>query len=362
MSRYEKIGRTTEFDGDAARARAIHDQKVADVVAKNFREVGAATPEAKPFKTSLEKQRAALVKADDEIAPLGKKIRAGQFYEVAVEGTTVIVRKGRVRHHEEATLPDARRRARCRPGRPRVRAELLSATAPSAQHGDHVALDELLRLVVHRATLVVVLARDDDDRVEFERERRGGGARAIAVLLRGMRAATLVFCLLVFAPKHAAAWSPGPYSFERCVAEFDVAVRGVVKRVDVVDKKAGGWVLSRATLEVERTYHGITPAPKQLVFYFWSDTDNTFTLAHALAAKDRILVFLSTNLDPVKGMKTDAAVKYVLQFAKANHRGYLYRVTGDKIRDAVFAKDDTLVLSLAAAEQLLTKRASPRQP
>jgi hypothetical protein len=170
-----------------------------------------------------------------------------------------------------------------------------------------------------------------------------------------MMRAILVVGLLLFSSR-AAAWSPGPYTFERCVETFEVAVRGVVTKVDVVDRKPGGWELSRATLDVERAYHGLSPAPKQLVFYFWSSTDNQFTLAHKLAVKDRILVFLSTNLEPVKRMKTDAAVKHMLQFAKANHRGYLYRVVDNKVRDAVFADDAKLVLSLADAEALLAKR------
>jgi hypothetical protein len=172
----------------------------------------------------------------------------------------------------------------------------------------------------------------------------------------------IVVCLLVLAPVDAAAWSPGPYSFEHCVETFDAAVRGTVTKVDVVDKRAGSWVLARATVDVERVYHGIAPAPKQLAFYFWSATDNTLTIAHKLAAKDRILVFLSTNLDVVKGLKTDPAVKHMLQFAKANHRGYLYSVIPDQhgndtVADAVFDSDAKLVLTLPAAEALLAKRA-----
>jgi hypothetical protein len=179
-----------------------------------------------------------------------------------------------------------------------------------------------------------------------------------------MRAAPIVLCLMLLAPQPARAWTAGPYTFERCVETFEVAVRGSVTKVDVVDRKAGGWVLSRATVEVERVYHGISPAPKQLAFYFWSATDNMFTLAHKIEAKDRILVFLSTNLDAVQGMKTDPAVKHVLQFAKANHRGYLYKVLPDKrgndtVVDGVFHEDPKLVIPLPAAEAFLAKKKKP---
>ena len=171
-----------------------------------------------------------------------------------------------------------------------------------------------------------------------------------------MRVAVVALCLL-FAVPQAVAWTAGPYTFERCVDTFDVAVRGTVTKVVVVDRKPGGWVLSRATVDVERVYHGIEPTPKRLAFYFWSSTDHDLTIAHKLAAKNRILVFLSTDLAPLKGIETDPAVKYMLQFAKANHRGYLYSIGArDTVRDAVFAQDATLEMPLAKAEQLLAAR------
>jgi hypothetical protein len=175
-----------------------------------------------------------------------------------------------------------------------------------------------------------------------------------------MRALLVVLSLVAFVGR-AEAWSPGPYTFERCVDEFPVAALGVVSKVDTVDTRPGGWTLSRATLDVQRLYHGISPAPKQLAFYFWSTTDNAFTIAHAIAAKDRILVFLSTDLTPVQGMKTDPAVTHMLQFAKANHRGYLFTVNAatNTIHDAVFAKDPKASLPLGSAELALKKKKKP---
>jgi hypothetical protein len=157
------------------------------------------------------------------------------------------------------------------------------------------------------------------------------------------------------------AWSPGPYEFERCVESFDVAVRGRVTKVEEVGKKPGGWILSRAHLAVERAYFGAGTA-KQVTFYFWSSTDGDLTLKHELGANQRILVFLSTNLDPLKGVEpAPAGTKWMLQFAKANHRGYLYKLDKNTdgvevIRDALFADDTTLVRTLRTAEAALAKK------
>ena len=174
-----------------------------------------------------------------------------------------------------------------------------------------------------------------------------------------MRIFGVVLVLLVTASP-AIAWSPGPYDFQRCVDTFEVAVHGTVSKVEVVDKKAGGWVLSRAHLRVKRAYFGIPRDLGTLPFYFWSQTDNTLTLKHELAVNDQIVVFLSRNLEPAKGMKTDTSTSHMLQFAKANHRGYLYKLVrthGDDIlHDAIFFDDPKLTLTLTAAEALLAKR------
>src|SRR5262245_55678746 len=100
------------------------------------------------------------------------------------------------------------------------------------------------------------------------------------------RVALIILAVLLVGSRPAAAWSPGPLPFEHCVKTFDVAARGVVTKVENVATKPGGWVLSRATLDVERLYFGITPVPKQLTFYFWSSTSGELSIAHALAAKD----------------------------------------------------------------------------
>lgn len=169
----------------------------------------------------------------------------------------------------------------------------------------------------------------------------------------------LMVLLILAVSRDAHAWSPGPLRFEDCVRKFDVAVRGRVTKVESVAKKPGGWVLSRATLDVERSYFGI-PETKLLTFYFWSHTDNELTLRHIIAIQDRILVFLSTQLDVLKGLKIDPETRYLLQFAKADHRGYLFKIIGagdsETIQDGIFAKEPELVRTLTAAEAMLAKR------
>jgi hypothetical protein len=163
------------------------------------------------------------------------------------------------------------------------------------------------------------------------------------------------------------AWSPGPYEFERCVESFDVAVRGRVTKVEEVGKKSGGWILSRAHLAVERAYFGAGTG-KQLGFYFWSQTANHLTLKHELAANQRILVFLSTNLDSLNGIEpAPTGTKWMLQFAKADHRGYLYKLDKNTdgvevIRDACSPMTRPLVGRYAPPRAALTKRGLSARP
>jgi len=173
-----------------------------------------------------------------------------------------------------------------------------------------------------------------------------------------------LLCGLVLWSRDAAAWLPGPYDLERCVATFEVAVRGQVTRVEVVARRKGGWILSRAHLDIERAYHGVAKDTKRVSFYFWSRTDNTLTVAHTLAVKQRILVFLSTNLDPLEGVEPapeTTNTRLMLQFAKANNLGYLYELATDGkgieiIKDSLFARQTKLERSLNDAEAVLGKR------
>ena len=238
----------------------------------------------------------------------------------------------------------------------------------------------------------------------------------------------IALSLLLLVPALSYGWSPGPYSFDRCVDSFDVAVRGTVSKVEEVARKKGGWVLSRADVKLVKAYRGVRAKTKTVSFYFWSATDNKLTLAHGVRKGDNILVFLSRDLSsiasmlpggmgadsPVQrirggmgadtaakrtkgGMGADTAAKrtkggmgadtaarsteggmgadrvgsteggmgadnpvFFLQFAKANHKGYLFKIEkaagGTVVRDAVFTKDKRAVLSFGKAEKLLRKK------
>jgi hypothetical protein len=168
----------------------------------------------------------------------------------------------------------------------------------------------------------------------------------------------LVLALVLGVPRIAAAWSPGPFELERCVTDFDIAVRGTVTKVEPVATRGTGAV-SRATIALERTYFGVAAGTKTLTFYFWSKPDNDLTLPHTLVAKQRVLVFLSANLDPLKGIALDGKTTLMLQFAKANHRGYLFTIDKDLLRDAIFHADPKLQRTLAVAEAALAKKQPP---
>lgn len=149
-------------------------------------------------------------------------------------------------------------------------------------------------------------------------------------------------------------WSAGPYSFERCTKEFPIAVHGSVQRVQVVGTR-GKWVLSRATVSVSKA-HGLRWTAKRLSFYFWSSTSLRLTLPHSIKRGEELLVFLSRDLAPLRGWLPAGAKRagFFLRFAKANHRGYLFKVerpkSGAIVRDAIFAKR---TISLTKARRLL---------
>ncbi len=168
-----------------------------------------------------------------------------------------------------------------------------------------------------------------------------------------MKRLALVVCLLLGAAADAHAWSPGPYSFDRCAKTFKMAVRGTVIDVHQVARRPGGWVLSHATINVRRSW-GLKARPKQVGVFFWSSTDNTLTLAHSIRKRERVLVFLSRDLKPVRGMLNARkhAAGFFLRFAKANHRGYLFKIVSSGrarlVRDAFF-KTNQLPLPQAEA-------------
>jgi hypothetical protein len=177
-------------------------------------------------------------------------------------------------------------------------------------------------------------------------------------------AALCVLLGLGFA-RPAAAWTPGPRELERCWADNGIAARGEIRKLELVGRRTGGWVLARAHLRVGRAWvrrnapsrHHQLVKQAELTFYFWARTDSQLTIPHELTIGRRILVFLSDDLSPIRGVApTPRGTQLMLQFAKANHRGYLFEIIEDRtpyIRDPMFPRDSTLERSLVVTDTLL---------
>jgi len=163
--------------------------------------------------------------------------------------------------------------------------------------------------------------------------------------------------ILAGAAADAHAWSAGPYSFDRCTKSFKVAVHGKVQSVTRIGTRPGGWVLSRATVGVARTW-GLNGKRKQLSFYFWSGTGGMLTIPHKISKGDDLLVFLSRDIKPILNMLSfrGKPVGFFLRFAKANLRGYLFHVVNERgvptVRDAIFKRNK---VTMAVATKLLRR-------
>lgn len=156
-------------------------------------------------------------------------------------------------------------------------------------------------------------------------------------------------------------WSPGPYPFERCTKEFNIAVKGTVTKIETA-VKSGDFVLSTATLEVKKTYAG-KAHESEVRFHFWTKTDQMWTLSHDLKTGQDVLVFLSDNLEDITSKDITPSEKYFLQFAKGRNQGYLFNVLKTKkgkiVSDAIFSNHFKGDLTLKAAEKLIQTNMQP---
>jgi len=149
--------------------------------------------------------------------------------------------------------------------------------------------------------------------------------------------------LLTIAVSTAFAWSPGPYSVERCAKEFDTCIKGQVVKEEVLYKE-GEFELSRATVKISKVYKGKLKPQSTVTFEYWSKVNNAFHIAHNFKPSKFIIVFLSKN-DRKPSFQTDVPSPWFLQFAKARNRGYLFYVFVEMnlegVADAIFFRNAT---------------------